>query len=61
MKDLNYLNEYRKPLYGLMGDENNGMFQIPIDNKLFRVIASNGMGVGSYKCDSIYFRWKSNK
>lgn len=44
MKDLNYLNKYRKTLYGLIGDESNGMFQIPIDNKLFCIIASNGMG-----------------
>ena len=45
MKDLNYLNEYRVELYkGILGDEHNGAFEIPIDNKKFVIIASNGMG-----------------
>jgi hypothetical protein len=45
MKDLNYLNEYRVELYkGISGDEHNGAFEIPIDNKKFIIIASDGLG-----------------
>lgn len=45
MKNLNYLDQYRVELFkGIMGDEHNGAFKIPIDNKNFIVIASNGMG-----------------
>jgi hypothetical protein len=44
MKDLNYLNKYRKELFkGNLGDEHNGVFLIPIENKNFFVIASDGM------------------
>lgn len=42
MKNLNYLNEYRIPLYDDYGDEHNGVFMIPIDNKFFQVVASDG-------------------
>lgn len=45
MKNLNYLNEYRYELFkGVLGDEHNGSFLIPIDNKQFFVIASDGLG-----------------
>lgn len=45
MKNLNYLNQYRYELFkGVLGDEHNGAFKIPIDNKIFFVIASNGLG-----------------
>ena len=45
MKDLNYLNEYRVELYkDVKGDAHNGAFRIPIDNKIFCVVASNGLG-----------------
>lgn len=45
MKSLNYLNKYRQELFkGLLGDEHNGAFLIPIDNKQFFVIASDGLG-----------------
>lgn len=45
MKNLNYLNEYRYELFkGVLGDEHNGAFKIPIDNKIFFVIASDGLG-----------------
>lgn len=42
MKNLNYLNEYRKPLMGMIGDESNGNFIIPSENGRFNyhVIAS---------------------
>lgn len=44
MKNLNYLNEYRVELFkGIMGDGYNGAFRIPINNKIFCVIASNGL------------------
>lgn len=44
MKNLNYLNEYRIELFkGIPGDEHNGAFEIPIDNKIFIVIASDGL------------------
>lgn len=44
MKNLNYLNKYRYELFkGILGDEHNGVFEIPIDNKTFNVIASDGM------------------
>ena len=44
MKNLNYLNEYRIELYkGVRGNEYNGIFSIPINNKNFIVIASNGL------------------
>ena len=45
MKNLNYLNKYRYELFkGVLGDEHNGAFAIPIDNKTFFVIASDGLG-----------------
>ena len=45
MKNLNYLNKYRIELYkGLLGDKHNGAFEIPIDNKIFTIIASDGLG-----------------
>lgn len=43
MKNLNYLNQYRQQYFGARGDEHNGCFLIPIDNKDFIVIASDGL------------------
>lgn len=44
MKNLNYLNKYRYELFkGILGNEKNGAFKIPINNKTFNVIASDGM------------------
>lgn len=44
MKNLSYLDQYRVELFkGVLGDEYNGAFKIPIDNKIFNVIASNGL------------------
>ena len=44
MKNLNYLNKYRYELFkGNLGDEYNGAFLIPVENKQFFVIASNGL------------------
>lgn len=44
MKDLTYLNQYRVELYkGILGDKHNGAFEIPMDNKVFNVIASDGL------------------
>lgn len=46
MKNLNELNEYRKPLNGIIGDETCGNFIIPSANERFKyhVIASSDMG-----------------
>lgn len=46
MKDLNYLNSYRVPLDGQMGDKNNGAFRLQLKNSnlIFTVIASDGDG-----------------
>lgn len=44
MKNLNYLNDKRKPLMGAMGDEYNGYFEIEYLGSKYRVIASNGLG-----------------
>ena len=46
MKDLNTLNEYRRrhPLFPVMGSERNGYFQIPVEGRLFHIIASTGVG-----------------
>lgn len=38
MKNLNDLNEFRKPFYGELGDEKNGFFIIPSNNKYYYVI-----------------------
>lgn len=43
MKNLNYLNQYRQQYFGAKRDEHNGCFLIPIDNKDFFVIASDGL------------------
>lgn len=44
MKNLKYLNKYRVELFkNVLGDEHNGAFLIPIDNKQFYVIASDGL------------------
>lgn len=42
MKNLNLLNQYRKPLMEMIGDENSGRFIIPSENGKFNyhVIAS---------------------
>lgn len=42
MRNLDYLNQYRKPLMGFMGDSYNGMFEFKILGSPVRVIASNG-------------------
>ncbi|MFP7486435.1 hypothetical protein SFC65_19915 [Priestia filamentosa] len=46
MKNLNYLNEYRKPLpmVGDLGDEHNGFFEMRIKGEKYRIMASNGFG-----------------
>lgn len=49
MRDLHELDDYRKihSHYGHPGDHGNGYFEIPSGNengKVFKVIASNGMG-----------------
>lgn len=45
MKKLNYLNKYRVELFkGVLGDEFNGAFKIEINDKIFNIIASNGIG-----------------
>lgn len=46
MKNLNLLNEYRRPIQGMMGDETCGHFVIPSENGRFKynVIASSSMG-----------------
>lgn len=43
IRNLNYLNEYRVLFDGKIGDEYNGVFMIPADNKVYQVIASDGM------------------
>ena len=44
MRDLEYLNKYRVPLFGEMGDASNGSFLIPGPaNYDFKVIASAEM------------------
>ena len=42
MKNLNLLNEYRRPMQGMMGDETCGNFIVPSENGRFNyhVIAS---------------------
>lgn len=42
MKDLRYLDQFRRPFQGFMGDEHNGLFLIEIENKIFRCISSDG-------------------
>lgn len=44
MRNLNYLNKFRVPLYGDYGDENNGAFRLKVKGKRYAVIASNGGG-----------------
>ena len=46
MKNLNLLNDYRRPYHGIMGDETCGNFIIPSENGRFKyhVIASANMG-----------------
>lgn len=44
MKNLNYLDEYRIPLMGDLGDEYNGMFRIKIKGEKYAIVASNGDG-----------------
>lgn len=44
MRNLNLLNKHRIELMGFMGDERNGAFQIPIRGKMYRIIASDGLG-----------------
>ena len=45
MKNLNHLNEYRRPLYGVMGDETCGNFIIPSEKCFkYHVIASANEG-----------------
>lgn len=49
MKDLSYLENYRlrdreREIYGINGDNGNGMFKVYINGKSFYVIASNGGG-----------------
>lgn len=44
MKDLHYLDKYRVPIYGSMGDGGNGAFKVFVNGKSFFVIASNGGG-----------------
>lgn len=44
MKDLSYLDKYRIPLFGEMGDAFNGVFLIPAPNNYeLKVIASSEM------------------
>ena len=49
MKDLTYLEKYRQRkdelmIYGTNGDSGNGIFKLYVNNRSFRVIASNGGG-----------------
>lgn len=44
MKNLSYLDKYRLELYGMMGDEYNGAFELKIKGETYNVIASNGGG-----------------
>jgi peptide methionine sulfoxide reductase MsrA len=49
MKDLTYLEpyrqrEYERRLYGVNGDEKNGVFKVFVSGKSFWCIASNGGG-----------------
>lgn len=44
MRDLTHLDQYRKPFFGMMGDEHNGAFEIEIGKQTFYIIASNGGG-----------------
>ena len=44
MKDLSYLDKYRINLYGSIGDEYNGAFEIYFGGKTFFIVASNGKG-----------------
>ena len=44
MKKLNFLDKYRIPLYGQLGDDYNGAFEIKVKGEKYFVIASNGQG-----------------
>lgn len=44
MKDLSYLEQFREELYGMRGDEHNGVFRVFVGGRSFNVIASNGGG-----------------
>ena len=44
MKDLSYLDKYRVNLYGDLGNEKNGTFEIYMESKHFFIVASNGKG-----------------
>ena len=46
MKDLRLLDEYRRPMHGMIGDETCGNFIIPSENRRFKyhVIASANAG-----------------
>lgn len=44
MKNLNYLDKYRVPFMGDMGNESNGAFRISIKGKTYIMIASNSGG-----------------
>ena len=44
MKNLQHLNKYRKPLWGHIGDDHNGMFIIPFKSYELHVVASDGDG-----------------
>lgn len=44
MKNLNNLDEFRVPLMGDMGDEENGAFKFTFKGEKYDVIASSGQG-----------------
>lgn len=44
MRQLDHLNEYRRPLMGSMGDEQNGAFSIKIKGEQYTIICSSGEG-----------------
>lgn len=49
LKNLNELNKYRLKndelaIYGTNGDAGNGVFKVFVNNRSFRVVASNGLG-----------------
>lgn len=49
MKNLKTLDKYRdtefeRKYYGCNGDAGNGVFRVPVDGKMFNVVASNGGG-----------------
>ncbi|MET7041058.1 hypothetical protein WBZ18_03545 [Clostridium botulinum] len=44
MKDLDYIDKNRIPLYGQLGDKHNGAFELKMKGEKYFVVASDGQG-----------------